>query len=145
MDKKNIIKEYKKDELSIYWRPSMCIHAGECVKRLPAVYDPDRKPWIDTSKADINELMHQIDHCPSGALSYKITSKELDASENTSPTPCTIDLAPNGPLLVEGDFTITFQDGKIETFSGKKALCRCGASQNKPFCDGAHSKVNFQS
>jgi CDGSH-type Zn-finger protein len=50
----------------------------------------------------------------------------------------------NGPLIVMGNFTITHPDGKVEEIEKMAALCRCGASSKKPFCDGAHGKVGFQ-
>lgn len=63
-------KTYQKDELTIYWKPHKCIHAGECVKRLPKVYKPREKPWITPENASVEELITQIDACPSKALSY---------------------------------------------------------------------------
>jgi uncharacterized Fe-S cluster protein YjdI len=64
-------KSYKKDDLEIIWKPEKCIHAGECVKNLPNVYNPKEKPWIKPENATIEELKNQIGKCPSGALSYK--------------------------------------------------------------------------
>jgi CDGSH-type Zn-finger protein len=55
----------------------------------------------------------------------------------------TIKLAENGPLLVDGDIRITDAAGN-EIPVRKKALCRCGGSTIKPFCDGTHSKIGFQ-
>lgn len=70
--KKEIVKEYEKDELVIIWKPKMCIHAGECVKRLPEVYKPKEKRWVQPENATKEALIDQINHCPSGALSYRI-------------------------------------------------------------------------
>lgn len=55
----------------------------------------------------------------------------------------TIKIADNGPLLVDGDFTLIDSKGN-EIPKLKKALCRCGGSTTKPFCDGTHSKIGFQ-
>ena len=49
----------------------------------------------------------------------------------------------NGPLMVDGQFKLIDKDGKESIQSGKIALCRCGHSHNKPFCDGSHLKVHF--
>jgi len=54
-----------------------------------------------------------------------------------------IKIAPNGPLLVEGEFTLVDENGQ-ESQPTKKALCRCGGSVMKPYCDGTHSKIGFQ-
>jgi uncharacterized Fe-S cluster protein YjdI len=59
-------------EITILWMPSKCVHAGECVRRLPKVYHPKDKPWIKPLNACKEELIEQIDHCPSGALGYII-------------------------------------------------------------------------
>lgn len=66
-----IIKEYQKDDLTIVWQPQKCIHAGICVKTLPAVYNPKAKRWISAENASKEELKNQISTCPSGALSYR--------------------------------------------------------------------------
>jgi uncharacterized Fe-S cluster protein YjdI len=67
-----IIKEYSNEDLTIFWKPKTCIHAAECVKRLPKVYKPREKPWLTIENATTQELKAQIEACPSGALSYKI-------------------------------------------------------------------------
>ncbi|MEM9075906.1 MAG: (4Fe-4S)-binding protein [Bacteroidota bacterium] len=64
-------KEYKKGNFTIIWKPEICIHAGECVKRLPEVYNPKERPWIKPENASVEALKSQIDACPSKALSYK--------------------------------------------------------------------------
>lgn len=65
-------KVYTKDNLRIIWRPDLCQHAGICVRTLPKVYRPQDKPWINPEHAAVEELMAQIDRCPSGALSYEL-------------------------------------------------------------------------
>ena len=72
----NNIKEYKKDNLTIMWNPTKCIHAGVCVKMLPKVYNPKAKPWITCENAGIDDLKKQINACPSGALSYTDSDEE---------------------------------------------------------------------
>ncbi len=63
-------KEYTNGELTIVWQPGKCEHAGVCVKTLPNVYKPKEKPWINPENASTEELIAQINACPSGALSY---------------------------------------------------------------------------
>jgi len=65
------VKAYPKGDFTVIWKPKKCIHAGECVKRLPQVYNPKARPWITPENASIEALKTQIDACPSGALSYK--------------------------------------------------------------------------
>lgn len=71
MDKKRRVLEYSNNEITILWKPKICIHAAECVKRLPKVYRPKEKPWLLMENATTEELKDQIKTCPSGALSYK--------------------------------------------------------------------------
>lgn len=69
-------KAYRENpDLTVLWTPSKCIHAGVCVRSLPQVYHPKDKPWIKADKASAEELMEQIDRCPSGALGYEKTNK----------------------------------------------------------------------
>lgn len=65
-------KEYSNGEITIKWRPGKCVHAGVCVKTLPKVYNPNKKPWIAIENATSEALKSQINQCPSGALSYYI-------------------------------------------------------------------------
>ena len=74
MASSEIKKEYSNDEITIVWKPEKCIHSGICIKTLPEVYDPKAKPWITPERATTEELISQIDKCPSGALSYYVNS-----------------------------------------------------------------------
>ena len=69
MEKGKIV-EYTNKDITILWKPSICIHAGECVKALPKVYNPRERPWIKIENATTLELKVQIAKCPSKALSY---------------------------------------------------------------------------
>jgi len=138
---REIIKEYTNGELTIIWKPKACIHAKECVHRLPKVYNQFGRPWITAENATIDELKEQINACPSGALSYKMSGDE-DKEEANLETK--IEVLENGPLLVHGVIEITNHNGIKETKEKVTAFCRCGVSQNKPYCDGAHRKAEFK-
>lgn len=66
------VHEYSNEEITIYWKPTVCIHSTVCVKTLPKVYNPREKPWIKIQNATTKQLIDQIQKCPSGALSYKL-------------------------------------------------------------------------
>ena len=137
MKENRIIKKYSNNEFTIDWEPKKCIHAAICVKELPQVYDPNAKPWIKPTNATIEELKTQIDKCPSGALSYekiKINSQNMKTE---------VELMKNGPLLVKGTVEIKLVDGSVVSKEKMTAFCRCGASQNKPYCDGKHKEIGF--
>ena len=61
---------YSNEDITIVWKPETCIHAAQCVKRLPKVYRPKEKPWLTIENATTEELNEQINACPSGALSF---------------------------------------------------------------------------
>ncbi len=65
-----IEKEYSNGEITVTWRPDLCIHAGNCIQMLPDVYRPNERPWIRLENATTEELIKQIKCCPTGALSY---------------------------------------------------------------------------
>lgn len=133
-------KEYSKGDLTVVWKPDLCIHAGECVKRLPKVYKPKEKPWINLENANNEALIRQINSCPSGALSYYLNEEKIKELEQESVKAIVFK---DGPLLINGRISVTGSDGKEEIRQKSTAFCRCGASENKPYCDGTHKKVDF--
>ncbi len=139
MESKSIIKKYQKEDLTILWEPKKCIHAAICVKELPGVYDPNAKPWIAPENASIDELKAQIDKCPSAALSYE----KNETTNKTRNMKTEVELMKNGPLLVKGDVAIKSADGTVVVKEKMTAFCRCGASENKPYCDGKHKAAGF--
>ena len=134
-------KKYGNDDIAIVWKPSLCIHSKQCWKNLPEVFNPRQKPWINAGTTEKKKITDQIDKCPSGALSYSYNNKtNTDTMENQNK----IEIASNGPILVHGTIEIKHADGTVETKEKMCALCRCGASANKPFCDGTHRKIDFK-
>lgn len=137
---KEITKKYTNGELTIIWKPKSCIHAAECVKALPKVYNPNIRPWLKIDNATSDELIDQIKKCPSGALSYYLNNEENLESHSLETK---VKVLKNGPLLVYGTLNVTKTDGLSEMKNKTTAFCRCGQSNNKPYCDGAHIKAEF--
>jgi len=137
----NITKEYSNGELTVVWKPDLCIHAGECVKALPQVYKPKEKPWITIENATTQELMDQIKKCPSRALSYYINDAK---KENTKKMKTNVEILKNGPLLVHGKIKVKDIEGNETIKKKTTAFCRCANSNKKPYCDGTHLKVGFK-
>jgi uncharacterized Fe-S cluster protein YjdI len=138
---REIVKEYTNGELTIVWKPKSCIHAAECVKALPNVYNPNEKPWIKAENGTTDELKAQIAKCPSGALSYYMNG---EANQEALTASTKVEVMENGPLLVYGTIEVKDKTGNTETKNKTTAFCRCGASDNKPYCDGSHVKVDFR-
>ena len=133
-------KKYTEGNLTVIWKPHKCIHSEKCYKGLPSVFNPDRKPWIDPSAEDPDIIRKQIRQCPSGALSYSNMESQSSSDGNITRA----EVIPNGPLMIYGPVAIE-REGNKETKSSKTtAFCRCGASGNKPFCDGSHKKAGFE-
>ena len=142
MDKTNIVKKYSNGEVTIVWKPGLCIHSAICVKGLPEVFKPKEKPWINVENAATEKLINQVKQCPSGALSFLMDGEE--EVEISNPGEVKIKVIPNGPLQVHGNLKIVDAEGKETVKSPIAAFCRCGASKNKPFCDGTHNTIRFQ-
>ena len=68
-----MIKEYRTEDLVIYWDQQKCAHAGMCWAGLPRVFQPSERPWIKLSNATPAQIINTVDQCPSGALKYKLT------------------------------------------------------------------------
>lgn len=134
-------KKYSNEDVTIVWESKKCIHSAICVKGLPKVFKPKDKPWITIEAATTDELVKQVKQCPSGALSYYMNDEEDNTSEVLETK---VEILENGPLLVYGTLHVTHKDGSSETKNKTTAFCRCGASNNKPFCDGAHVKTEFK-
>ncbi|MEP3204811.1 MAG: (4Fe-4S)-binding protein [Gilvibacter sp.] len=138
-------KQYSNESLTVIWKPVLCIHAAECVKRLPEVYDPKARPWITPENASAAALKEQINACPSGALTYKMNDGS-DASKNNSPMEesTKVQVVVDGPILVHGSLEIENSNGEKVHKTRVTAFCRCGASGDKPYCDGTHNKIDFK-
>jgi len=67
--------KYRNDKIIVGYDPKICIHAGECVRGLPSVFNVSEKPWIDVNGASADAIAEQVKQCPSGALSYEFFKK----------------------------------------------------------------------
>jgi uncharacterized Fe-S cluster protein YjdI len=133
-------KEYKRGDLTVVWKPDLCFHSKNCVRGLPKVFNPNQKPWIQTEHASEQELAEVIDRCPSGALSYQWKGM---AKNSNSHEMVEIETMKNGPVIVKGKVKLKIGGEEKEHDSEVTALCRCGASSKKPFCDGSHKSAGF--
>ncbi len=144
------VHRYAGKDAIVTWDEGVCRHAGECVHGAPAVFRPKARPWIDPDAASVAALSATIARCPSGALKIfradgtLVTASKTQGRPIAPDTPTVVKVRPDGPNVFQGDFVVviaTPQGARRETLA---FLCRCGASQNKPFCDGTHRKIGFR-
>lgn len=131
---------YVGSRITIHDNRGICAHAGYCTEGLQAVFNSERKPWIDPDGASVETVVAVIRKCPSGALSYSLDGVEhLDRTREPS-----ITVTENGPYAVVGGARLVGADMRDGAATERFTLCRCGASKNKPFCDGSHWEIEFK-
>jgi CDGSH-type Zn-finger protein len=150
-EEKKVIKDKRKayvgKKITVHDNRRICSHAAECVNNLPSVFKLNARPWIDPDAASLEEIINTIRKCPSGALSYSIDGIEHRDQNERRPI---VTVSEDGPYLITGGIELIGGDANNIIQFGDGAskehytLCRCGASNNKPFCDGMHKVINFK-
>jgi CDGSH-type Zn-finger protein/uncharacterized Fe-S cluster protein YjdI len=131
-------RRYASDDIVVTYDRSRCIHAAECMRGLRSVFDPERRRWVDPSAEAPPKIAEVVMRCPTGALHFE----RLDGgADEPIPARNMVTVSPNGPLHVRGELEIETPDGVVH--DTRASLCRCGASRNKPFCDGSHREASF--
>jgi CDGSH-type Zn-finger protein len=136
-------KTYVGKKIIIHDNRKICSHAAECVNNLPSVFKFDARPWIDPEAATLEESINTIRKCPSGALSYSIDGVEYKDQNERKPM---VTVSKEGPYIITGGVELIGDNLQFGDGASKEhyTLCRCGASRNKPFCDGMHRVINFK-
>jgi CDGSH-type Zn-finger protein/uncharacterized Fe-S cluster protein YjdI len=138
-DKK--VFDYVGKTADVHWDGRLCIHVGECGQADNSLFVGGRKPWCVPDEVAGAEVADVVARCPTGALT--LTCKDGSIPVETVAEVNRVVLANNGPLYLSGDLQI---DGAADDMPGtafRAALCRCGKSANKPFCDNSHEKDGF--
>src|SRR5512133_3157344 len=157
-------RRYKNDDITVFWKPSACVHASYCYRELLEVFDPSRRPWVDMNGSTTTRIIEVVNLCPTEALTWKwndegknetIGNEQLNhikfrrpelmkaREEARQEQPVSVKILADGPIVLKGDFTIVFEGKKKEVKDGIVSLCRCGASDHMPYCDGQHRKIGF--
>jgi len=148
-------REYSNGEITVFWKPDACIHSTICFMKLRKVFNPAKRPWVNMKGATTQEIIDIVEQCPTDALTWK-WNRDLSAAEEqelTSPNPAEeivpiplteIIILENGPALIKGKFKVCKASGEAYHTGSQVVLCRCGASHNKPFCDGTHHTTGFK-
>jgi len=134
-----VTRTYEKDDLTVFWDSSRCIHTGICLRALPAVFDVTSRPWVQVDNSSADEIAAAVRKCPTGALRYVRDGEAEPAPEETTMIP-----ARDGPLIVRGHLRVLDPStGGVVAEETRLALCRCGKSENQPFCDNSHRRTHF--
>jgi CDGSH-type Zn-finger protein len=126
--------------ITIFDNRALCAHAAHCTDELASVFRQRREPWIDPDGAPVRDIIAVIGKCPSGALSCAIDGVEVVPPQR----PPMVTVADNGPYRITGGIELTGAKQGEGASSEHYTLCRCGASKNKPFCDGSHWQAAFR-
>jgi CDGSH-type Zn-finger protein/truncated hemoglobin YjbI len=138
---------HKGQQIEILDNRGICAHSGFCTDRLASVFHLGQDPFITPSGGRLDEIIQAVRACPSGALSYGTGGGEArnQVDENR---PAAIEVSKDGPYRITGSIRLVDEVGhdvlRAEGSSREHfSLCRCGHSQNKPFCSGMHWYVKF--
>lgn len=134
-------KTYRSEKINVSFDLERCIHSEECVRGLPEVFDVEKRPWIQPDQSDPDRVAEVVALCPTGALQFE---REDSGMEEPVPEENAIAVAASGPLYVRGDIEIRDSTGGTILEGTRAALCRCGESSNKPFCDNSHKQTGFR-
>jgi len=135
-------QEFAGKELTVVDDIGICCHAGSCVHGAPGSFfnwDGDER-ISEPDKEERDTVIETIRKCPSGSLAYKLGGKLHDQFFSESE----IFVSEDGPLHVRGGVEFNDPTGARPPTTDHYTLCRCGASKNKPFCDGSHTDAGFK-
>ena len=141
-------EEYKGQQIEIFDNRGICAHSGFCTDRLASVFHVGQEPFVTPSGGRLDEIIQGVRACPSGALSYAIDGLEARQQVDQDRA-ASIEVSKDGPYRITGGIRLVDEDGndlpRAEGSSREHfSLCRCGHSQNKPFCSGMHWSIQFK-
>ena len=137
---KKTVFQYPGKKATVSWNGRLCIHVGECGRAKGDLFVGGRDPWCQPDLTTNEEVVDVVNRCPTGALTVDFA----DGSGKEQPEPVnTVNVAYNGPLFIRGRLVIKAAPTDAPGLAFRTALCRCGKSRNKPFCDNSHEKEGF--
>jgi CDGSH-type Zn-finger protein/uncharacterized Fe-S cluster protein YjdI len=137
---KKTVFRYPGGKATVSWNGRLCIHVGECGRAKGDLFVAGRDPWCQPDLSADEEVADVIGRCPTGALTVDF----VDGSGTEQPAPVnTVNVAYNGPLFLRGRLAIEDAPADAPGLAFRAALCRCGKSRNKPFCDNSHEREGF--
>jgi CDGSH-type Zn-finger protein/uncharacterized Fe-S cluster protein YjdI len=129
------------EKVDVVWDGRLCIHIAECGQAQGDLFVGGRKPWCQPDLVEPDDVKEVVERCPSGALYYE--AKDGGEAEKAD-TENTLIVVYNGPYFLRGDLDMEGSTDDMPGIKYRAALCRCGLSKNKPFCDNSHEAGKFQ-
>lgn len=136
---KSFNQSYSNKDITVFFKPRLCTHAGVCITELPEVFNLYQEPWVNVNVASTKKIIACVDRCPTGALSYEWINKKIENKSKSEET--LITLIKKGPLIIHNDCKIIDENMKEHIVKGKASICMCGLSEKYPFCDGKHTNL----
>jgi CDGSH-type Zn-finger protein/truncated hemoglobin YjbI len=138
---------YQGLQATVFDNRGTCAHSGFCTDRLPTGFRAGQEPFVAPSGGRLDEFIQAVRACPSGALSHGIEGQEAREQVDQHRPP-RIEVSKDGPYRITGGIPLTDPHGDDQARNAGASrehysLCRCGQSQNKPFCSGMHWYVDF--
>ncbi|VAW77851.1 hypothetical protein MNBD_GAMMA15-33 [hydrothermal vent metagenome] len=128
-------------QVNVDWDGRLCIHIGECGQSEGELFVGGREPWCQPDLTSPEQTKDVVERCPSGALTWQDnTSDTCEQAEKENK----VTVACNGPYFVSGQLNIDQAGEDMPGVKFRAALCRCGQSRNKPFCDNSHEGASFK-
>ena len=140
---------YPGQQVTVFDNRGLCQHSGYCTDRLATVFRAGQEPFVAPSGGRADEIVRAVRDCPSGALGFAVDGREATGQRDWGDTrEPAAEVTRDGPYRITGGIPLAAADGgpvaRNDGASGEHyALCRCGHSQNKPFCSGMHWYVGF--
>lgn len=150
-------RKYSNKDITVYWKPSSCIHASTCINELPEVFRTNKKPWVRMEGSNTEKIIEVVDRCPVDALTWKYNDsarnepvgnehpnhvknrrKTLLKDDSEFDRAITVKPMKDGPFVINGSFYLERENGVRTKFNGTVSICRCGKTKLQPFCDGSH-------
>lgn len=132
---------YESDAIRVTYDAKRCVHYAACVRGLPKVFDPRKRPWVMPDEATADQIADVVERCPTGALHFE--RKDGGATEQPDVENSVL-VSTNGPVYMRGELEVMGAYNRVERRETRAAFCRCGSSKNKPYCDGTHVATGFR-
>lgn len=134
------LRDFEGPGITVHFNRAICSGAAACVHNLPAVFKSEGDDWIQPGEGSVEEVVATVRKCPSGALTFTIDGQTEVLQEDG----ISVNIVKNGPYEIKGPVEFDAPKWSVNASKTNFALCRCGKSENAPFCDYSHGEQGWQ-